>query len=235
MQYYKVRKVKEPVNYEESYWGTITDPDGNVRNRLDEREMYLDDIKQELTFLNSLPGGKILDIGCGLGFLLSELSDKFDKYGVEVSKCACNCAENYGKIFNGYLEDADFPDEEFDVIVMHHVIEHVEKPEEIIKEIYRILKKNGHLLIATPDFDSACARRFGENYRMLHDKTHVSLFTNESMYRFLRDFGFFIEKVEYPFFETRHFTKENLMKLFDTNQISPPFYGNFMTFYCKKV
>ncbi len=50
------------------------------------------------------------------------------------------------------------------------------------------------------------------------------------MHRLLRDFGFVIDKVDYPFFETRYFTPENLMRLFDINKISPPFYGNFMTF-----
>ena len=58
--------------------------------------------------------------------------------------------------------------------------------------------------------------------------------SNDSMHRFLRDHGFVIDRVEYPFFETRHFTLENLARLFDTSKISPPFYGNFMTFYCHK-
>jgi hypothetical protein len=100
--------------------------------------------------------------------------------------------------------------------------------------VRRIIKRGGILLLATPDFDSGCARRFGENYRMLHDQSHISLFTNDSMHRFLRDHGFVIDRVEYPFFETRYFTPENLMRLFDTSKMSPPFYGNWMTFYCHK-
>jgi D-sedoheptulose 7-phosphate isomerase len=88
--------------------------------------------------------------------------------------------------------------------------------------------------LGTPDFDSGCARRFGKNYRLLHDPSHISLFSNDSIQRFLRDHGFIIDRVEYPFFETRYFTQENLMRLFDTTQISPPFYGNFITFYCHK-
>ena len=109
----------------------------------------------------------------------------------------------------------------------------MEKPEEEIKNIQRILKPEGILILGTPDFDSGCARLFGENYRLLHDKTHISLFSNDSMQRFLRDNNFGIFRTEYPFFETRFFTKENLMKLFDTIIISPPFYGNFMTFFCR--
>ena len=234
MEYYKKRAPQCEVQYEENYWGSVIDPDGKVRNKQDEREQYLDDIKQELEYINNLDGGKILDIGCGLGFLLSGVDEKFEKHGVEVSCYACQCAEQWGQIHNKTLEKANFDDESFDIITMHHVIEHIETPEDIIKEIYRILKKGGKLLISTPDFDCACARRFGENFRLLNDKTHISLFSNDSMHRFLRDFGFTIEKVEYPFFETRHFTEENMMRMFDTSKISPPFYGNFMSFYCSK-
>ncbi|MCH7577804.1 MAG: MMPL family transporter [Chloroflexi bacterium] len=47
--------------------------------------------------------------------------------------------------------------------------------------------------------------------------------------------GFIIDRVEYPFFETRHFTEENLLRMMDTSKMSPPFVGNFMTFYCHKT
>lgn len=232
--YYKTRAPSQEVDYEEVYWGVIVDPDGRVRNRLEEREKHLDDIKQELAFLRSLPPGRILDLGCGLGYLLSGLDNRWEKYGVEVSHYAAQHAKQYGEIFIGELPDAHYPANNFDVVFMHHVIEHIASPETVIREVYRILRDEGRLVLGTPDFDSGVARRFGEKYRLLHDSTHVSLFTNDSMHRFLRDFGFVIDRVEYPFFETRYFTPENLMRLFDTSQISPPFYGNFMTFYCHK-
>jgi SAM-dependent methyltransferase len=233
-EYFRRREPSKVPDYEEAYWGTIVDPDGKVRDRLAEREQHLDDIRQELAFLNSLPPGRIVDVGCGLGFLLSGLKPGWDRHGVEVSRYAAEHAQQYGRIFVGSLEQAHYPAAHFDVVVLHHVIEHLEDPIACILEIHRVLVSGGVLLLGTPDFDSGCARRFGENYRLLHDPTHISLFTNDSMHRFLRDHGFVIERVEYPFFETRHFTAENLMRLFDTSKISPPFYGNFMTFYCRK-
>lgn len=232
--YFTRREPAKSRDYEQSYWGTIVDPDGNVRNRLEERERYLDDVKQELAFLNSLPPGRIVDVGCGLGFLLSGLKSGWEKHGVEVSSFAAEHARQWGKIHVGELEGAKYPNEHFDVVVMYHTIEHMEDPIGTILEVRRILKRGGVLLLGTPDFDSGCARRFGENYRLLHDQTHVSLFTNDSMHRFLRDHGFVIDRVEYPFFETRYFTRKNLVRLLNTSKISPPFYGNFMTFYCHK-
>ena len=230
-----MRRIPEKkVDYEESYWGQISDPDGIIRNRLTERDKQVENIKQEIAFINQQQPGKIVDIGCGLGFLLSAIDSQWKKHGVEISKFASQYAENWGEIFHGTVEEANYQNGYFDVVVIHHVIEHIEKPEVMIQEIYRILREGGHLIIATPDFDSGCARRFGKNYRLLHDDTHISLFSYESMLRFLRDFGFLIDHVEFPFFETPYFTAENLMRLFDTTKISPPFYGNFMTFYCHK-
>lgn len=233
-KYFTNRKPPKAIDYEESYWGTIVDPDGNVRDRLKEREKHLEDIKQELNFLNSLTPGRILDIGCGLGYLLSGLKDGWEKYGVEVSRFAAKHASKWGKIYVGELAQAKHSDDFFNIVVMHHVIEHMEDPISAIIEVHRVLKPGGILLLGTPDFDSGCARRFGKNYRLLHDPTHTSLFTNDSMHCFLRDHRFIIDRVEYPFFDTPYFTPENLMRLFDVSKISPPFYGNFMTFYCHK-
>lgn len=232
--YFTMRPARKPPEYEQEYWGTVVDPDGRVRDRLQERAKHLEDVKQELAFLNALPPGRILDVDCGLGFMLSGLNESWDKHGVEVSHFAAEHAAQWGKIFVGELRDAHYPDGYFDAIVMHHVIEHVAEPEALIQQVFRILRADGVLVLGTPDFDSGAARRFGEKYRLLHDPTHISLFTNESMRRFLNDYGFVIDRVEYPFFETRYFTPENLTRLFDTDQISPPFYGNFMTFYCHK-
>ena len=90
------------------------------------------------------------------------------------------------------------------------------------------------MIIGTPDFDCGAARRYGNDFRLLHDKTHVSLFSNDSMHRFLRDMGFKVQKVEYPFFDTTFFNEVNLMRLLENKSISPPFYGSVMTFFAVK-
>ena len=229
MTYYKERKNKQPIDYE-AYWENPVDTDGNNRDRLKERDKYIRNNRTEIEYVKENCKGRIVDIGCGLGYFLSALPNSFEKHGVELSEYASKEARKYGEI----RKTLYYPRHYFDTVVSMHVIEHIEKPENFIKQIRKILRDNGMLIIGTPDFDSGCARRFGENYRLLHDDTHISLFTNESMFRFLRDNGFRIFKVDYPFFDTEYFTEENLLKMFDTDKISPPFYGNFMTFYCTK-
>lgn len=232
-KYYVSLPKVEGKDYEGTYWDTIVDPDGTKRKRQEERGQFLNDVDYIIGYLKARTSGKILDIGCGLGWLLSTLSPEWEKHGIEVSKTAAEFSKKYGEIFQGSLSEANYPDGYFDVVVMHHVIEHLEKPEEDIKIIKRMLKNGGVFIVGTPDFDSGCARLFGKNYRLLYDQTHISLFSNDSIHRLLRDNGFNIFRTEYPFFSTRFFSKENLLALFDTNKISPPFHGNFMTFFCR--
>ena len=101
-------------------------------------------------------------------------------------------------------------------------------------KIYKKLKKNGVFILETPDFDSAAARRFGNKFRLLKDKTHISLFSQDSLIRFVRKYNFKIIDINYPFFETPFFTKSNLLKIFKTSKISPPFYGSVITLFLKK-
>lgn len=234
-RYFTVRRI-EPSSDEvlDGYWQTSVDPDGRPRRPAEERERRLENCKAELAYLARLEPGRILDVGCGVGYLLSALDRRWERHGTEVSTFAARQASEHGKIHLGALEAAGYPASHFDVVVLYHVIEHMTEPVGALREAYRILKPGGHMVVGTPDFDGACARRFGENFRMLHDKTHTSLFSCESLRRLLLDTGLCVEQVDFPFFDTQHFTPDNLNKLFDTDRISPPFHGNVMTFYCKK-
>jgi SAM-dependent methyltransferase len=225
------------MKFEEAYWGVVTDPDGVERDRLskDERKAFLANIGTELRSIHSRTPGRILDVGCGPGYLMSGIDKEWERHGVEISAVAAEYAAQWGKIHFGTLESANYPDTFFDVVVLFHVIEHVPDPAELIREIRRILKVDGLLILGTPDFDAACARRFNEQFRLLRDPTHISLFSEVSLRRFLRDHGYVIEHVDHPFFETSYFTSENLNRLFDLTAVSPPFYGNVITAYCRPM
>jgi len=233
--YYK-KITKENINYEKDYWGVVTDPDGKVRKLCDEREKFLVNVKTEVDFINSLPPSRVLDLGCGLGFLLSAIDEKHQKSGLEISKYACEHARKYAKIYDKPLEHLELEAGSFDVVISHHVIEHVDSPEVFLAHINKILSLDGVLILATPDFDCICAKLFKEKFRMLSDKTHVNLFSFKSLKRMLLDFGFDIVAVDFPYFDTEYFTETNILKMLDYKnaKISPACWGNFMTFYCKK-
>jgi len=225
----------------ENYHGMNKDPDGNTKDMFSEevRNSKINTCKDEIEYINNIVSDgirrRILDLGCGTGVISSQFSKNYDTYGLEVSETSVNYAKKYiSNVHHGILEKNTYKDEFFDVVFSYHVIEHVPDPISFIKNICHIMKTNGKLIIGTPNFDCAMARRFGDNFRLLHDKTHVSLFSDFSLRDMLEDYGFQVDKIEYPFFDTEYFNTENLMRLYDTSKISPPFYGNFMTIYARK-
>lgn len=232
--YYSERNRGDSFRYEEEYHERSIDPDGKIRKPTEEIEHAKQGFKDITGFVNSLPPGKVVDIGCGLGFLLSAIDEQWDKYGVEVSKFASDHASKYAKISCSDINEYYLEDEFFDVIIMNHVIEHLESPEKVVKKNIQMLKEGGWFIVSTPDFDSAAARRYQENFRLLKDETHISLFSADSLIRMLRDFDLSVRNVEFPFFNTDWFTKENLNKILDSEGVSPPFYGSVIQVFCKK-
>lgn len=227
---------KEPYVYEENYWGTVTDPDGNVRDLTKERDFkiknwYGDTVK----YVNTLPAGKILDIGAGLGFFLSGINSDWEKYALEVSEEGSKFIQQNvpsAKILNCYLEDDTFEENMFDVVMFYHVIEHVEDPHHLLKNIRRILKPGGLLICGTPNISSWIAKRFDTNYR-LTGKEHICLFSEKALARCLKQHDLKVTKREYPYWKTDYATFENLKRLWDTSKLSPPFMGSVMTYYCR--
>lgn len=233
-RYWRRRKPPEAGNG--SYWREeIVDPDGYVRHRFEEREQYLVDREDERQWIRSLEPGWVCDVGCGPGWWLADMPRGWRCVGVDPCQTAARLAKENGIIvYPTTLAEACLPKEAFDLVVHYHVIEHVDNPLQELLEVKRILKHQGWLLLGTPDFNSPCAKRFGDNYRMLHDPTHISLFTRESMHRMLRDNGFVVRDVSYPF-PDRYATHETWDRWHETDRVSPPWPGNWMTFYAQSL
>ena len=156
-----------------------------------------------------------------------------NKIGIEIDHLAAKNASKFCKIYNIDLNKNLKINEKFDLVVCYHVIEHIQNPIVFIKNIKKIMKKNALLIIGTPDFDSAMARLFKNKYRLLHDKTHISLFSLDSLTRLIRDKGFKINSIDFPYFETEYFNKKDILRVFSKKKISPPFYGSFITLVCQ--
>ena len=240
-------KFKKKNNFKKNkYWegsSTFIDPDGKKRNLLKERKKKLNDLKNEISFIKKnvkKTKKRIIDLGCGFGFFLSDFNEKWEKVGIELSNYAVEKVQKDIKIYqydlNKILEKEKLKKlSKFDVVFSYHVIEHLNNPINFVKNSYSLLKDNGIFVLGTPNFDSGVSRKFKKKYRFFHDKTHISFFSENSLFRLLTICGYEIIKVDYPFFETEHFNKKNLLKLLNLKEkISPPFYGNLMTFYCRK-
>lgn len=120
-------------------------------------------LKNKLNLINSLQSnkGRILDIGAGTGdFLSVAKNDGWHTVGVEPSEKAKAIAKSKGVSF--VEQTSELENNSFDVISMWHVLEHVPDLDAQIKELKRLLKPNGTLIIAVPNFKSFDAKYYGK-------------------------------------------------------------------------
>lgn len=144
-------------------------------------------------------GGLILDLGCGPGdFLLEMKKCGFETIGVDVSKRACDIAQKRGiKVFNGELENCHFSDETFDIITLWHVFEHLHDPSSTLKEIHRIMKKDGILLIEVPNIESFSFKLFKRYCFHLDIPRHLYHWSPETIEKILHQNKIRIFKKDY--------------------------------------
>jgi len=104
--------------------------------------------------------GRLLDIGAGTGdFLVVAKNTGWDTTGIEPSEKAKSIAQSKNVVFAESL--SVIADHSYDVITMWHVLEHVPDVKAQIVELKRILKSDGVLIIAVPNFKSYDAKYYG--------------------------------------------------------------------------
>jgi SAM-dependent methyltransferase len=131
---------------------------------------------------------KILDIGCGSGVLLYRLrnagfynatgNDPFTKEIITESgeKIISNKSFNESK-------------DKYDLVMMHHSLEHVPNPVEVLKDIKKILKPNGQILIRIPYVDSYCWEQYKEQWMQMDPPRHLFLHSKKSIQIMLKEAG----------------------------------------------
>ncbi len=133
----------------------------------------------------SAANGKILDIGCGSGDTLSLLKlIGWDVYGLDIDDGAIKEAHKRGlhKVSLGSYKDLkNYPDNNFDVIRLYHVIEHLDDPGSCLTLAYKKLKQGGEIIIGTPNVNSFIARAFRQYWYNLDCPRHLSLFSPKTL------------------------------------------------------
>ena len=144
---------------------------------------------------------KILEIGCANGSYLSQLEKlgKFEVTGIELSPSTANYARNTYKlnVITGTIFDGNFQDCSFDVIIMRHVLEHVYNPSETIREIHRILKKDGIFFFIIPNIKSIEVAIFNKYWPGWDLPRHLYDFSPDSISLMLEKNGFQNIKISY--------------------------------------
>jgi ubiquinone/menaquinone biosynthesis C-methylase UbiE len=190
-------------------------------------------INQRLTFIienmNFGGHGKLLDIGMGYGIYTKPLCELVGRYdGIDiiidnVEEARKNFKEDNCFFHQMSAEKLDFDDNTFDNIMLIEVLEHVEKDQMALSEVYRVLKSGGKLIVTVPNklfplethgmrlgsFNIG-SKGFGIPLIPFFPETirkHISnarLYTEDDIKKILNDTGFSISNLEYlsPNFDT---------------------------------
>lgn len=149
--------------------------------------------------------GRLLDVGCGAGTFLKLANEEgFEVYGTEISEYASRYVkDNFGiNVFKGNLEEAQFPASSFEIVTIWHTLEHLPDPRITLKEVNRILKKDGLLVIAIPNLKNfitrvlylLAKRKKLKLFSIKAKELHLFHFSAKSITLLLKETGFNIKK-----------------------------------------
>ncbi|MDA2929428.1 class I SAM-dependent methyltransferase [Acidobacteria bacterium AH-259-O06] len=144
--------------------------------------------------------GRLLDIGCGGGtFVKLALHAGFDAYGLEQSEKAARIGERNapGRIFQGLEQDLIVPGEKFDILTLFHSLEHITNPFRYLKNIQKLLRKPGKLVVQVPNVQSLQAKIFGSRWYGLDCPRHVYNYSTFSLLHLLGRTGYRIQRVRH--------------------------------------
>lgn len=185
--------------------------------------------------------GLILDVGCGLGRLLSKLKE-YDRYGMDISKAYLSHAMKVGGEFcMARVEDMPYKNNFFDTVVCTDVLEHVLDLNLAISQIFRVIKPGGHLIIRVPyrenlesylhpeyPYEMAHLRNFDEhNLRLLFEKVFKGEVIDEILGPYVEHVGYLRYPIE---FRGMRFIFKNTLKLISlfSNQARINFVKKFL-------
>jgi 2-polyprenyl-3-methyl-5-hydroxy-6-metoxy-1,4-benzoquinol methylase len=149
------------------------------------------DLKRAAAVMRILPGGRILEVGCGAGSLLACLDpDRYEVVGVESSaplaaEARRRLAESgvRGAIVEGCITEAKLSSEGFDLVAMFGTLDNCPSPRTTFMKASELLRGGGYAVIETPSLSSLTARLYGMRWEPLRDPATEYFFTAASLER----------------------------------------------------
>ena len=142
--------------------------------------------------------GKLLDIGCGVGdFIHTAETHEWQCTGVEPSEDAKTIAKK--RIKGEILRSEDLeqlPDSAFDLITMWHVLEHVDELKWQIAQLKRLIKPNGRIVIAVPNYKSHDGQFYKEHWAAYDVPRHLNHFDKQVIVKIFKSNGLTLKKTD---------------------------------------
>lgn len=151
-----------------------------------------------------IAAGTLLDVGCGTGAFLNRMNKGGWKItGVEPDARARQTASDlYGLNISAPDNLSNLPDAHFDAITLWHVLEHVHDIHGHLHQLVRLLKHDGKLFIAVPNYTSADAKQYKETWAAFDVPRHLYHFSPHSMNILLHKHGLKIKKMKPMWFDS---------------------------------
>lgn len=139
--------------------------------------------------------GTLLDIGCSVGLFMQLAQEKgYRCIGLELEKEAFQYAISQNiSVMRQTLAEAKFAANSFDVVTMFGVLEHLEQPGLVLKEIFKVLKPGGVVLAIVPNIYSLAAMMQHEEVPMFNGRNHLTYFSLETLKNIFESNGFKIK------------------------------------------
>ena len=150
------------------------------------------------------PGMNILDVGCANGATLKYIKDNYNDtnlYGIEPDRKLAIESKPYGYIYNSSVEDylkkcKRHNQENFDIIIMADVIEHLLDPWTVVRDMGKLLKTGGYIIASIPNVLNCTViinlfkyGTFGYHSCDIVNKEHIRFFSSIDMIELFRIAG----------------------------------------------
>jgi SAM-dependent methyltransferase len=145
-------------------------------------------------------GRRVLEIGCGQGFVLARLQDHHEVVGVDVSEHAIGECRRNAPRATSIVADverdglAELGDASFDLVLARYVFEHLRDPLAALERVAQLLRPGGALFFAVPNTESLGARWKGADWYALRDPTHCSLLAPDRWLALVREAGLEVQR-----------------------------------------
>ena len=162
-------------------------------------------LKRKLITTNTgIPSGNILDIGAGTGAFLHTMKQAgWNATGIEPDETARGKAkELYGIEFRENEQLFALPDNSFDAITMWHVLEHVHDLQAYVKKLRELLKPDGHIFIAVPNYTCYDEEAYKEYWAAYDVPRHLYHFSPRSMKALIKRNALTLKKVAPMWFDS---------------------------------